>query len=132
MSSPDPIFAPRVPDDEVTRRCRAVLYGGDDEPRVIADDTAHAIVARRVTAVADLDATDGPIGAFIRTGSVPVLPGPHLWQKLYGAAFGTLPEDLKDQAGALAVYLGEHGGRGPVAGWPGQRLTCRPDGRLQK
>ena len=116
MATRDPMFAPRLSDAEVTRLCRdAAAIGGGRE---LTDVVAHAIVARRMTVVADLDVIDGPIGRFVRTGEVPVLPAPRLWWPLYGPMYGVLPDGAAVQAVVLSEYLAAHVGRGPVDGWP--------------
>jgi hypothetical protein len=114
VTSPDPLFTPRLPADEVTRRCADAAVCGD----VVPDDVAHAIVACRVAVVADPDVLDGPIGRFIRTGAVPRSPGPAIWWPLYGPMFIDLPAGVADVAASLSTYLTAHAGRGPVDGWP--------------
>lgn len=109
-------FLPLLSGPEVTRRCRDALNG--PLPHPVAHVVAHAIVAQRVTAVADLDVTDGPIGRFLRTGEVTNEPARHIWTPLFGRVCTFLPENLLVQAGALAVYLKANPGRGPVEGWP--------------
>ena len=116
MASTDPIFTPRVRDADVIDYCRAAFTVAGPHP--IAHVVAHAIVARRVTAVADLDITDGPAGRFIRTGAVPAEVVAQLWIPLFGRVYMHLPADLQVQADALAVYLRVNVGREAVAGWP--------------
>ena len=116
MAAPDPMFAPRLTDAEVIRQCRDALIRM--QPYVVPDIVAHAVVARRVTAVSDLDVTDGPIGRFLRTGEISACPARQIWTPLFGRVYTSLPEDLQAQAAVLAVYLRLRRPRGPVDGWP--------------
>jgi hypothetical protein len=119
VSSPDVLFVPQVSDAEVVRQCRSALRTVVNDARPsIPDVVAHAVVVRRATTVADLDIIDGAVGRFIRTGEVPAESARLIWRPLYGTVFSALPAGQQDQANALAVYLGHHAGRGPVAGWP--------------
>jgi hypothetical protein len=113
MASPDLLFAPRLTDAEVTRRCLAA----NDDGGTISHAVAHSLVARRVTIVADPHVTDGPIGRFVRTGEVPPL-STGIWWPLYGPMCSTLPAGMAAQAAALGNYLDARTDRSPVEGWP--------------
>lgn len=123
MTAPDsparellrPLRPLRTEDDVITH-CR--LHVDDPYRLLILDVYAHAIVAMRVTTVRDLDAIDGPIGEFLRTGAVPSSPRRRVWEPLYGTVYGTLPTNQRLMADMIGLYLEGHAGRGPVDGWP--------------
>lgn len=124
MSAPDSaareLLRPLRTEADVITHCR--LHVDDPFRLLIRDVYAHAIVAMRVTTVRTLDVTDGPIGAFLRTGEVPRSPRRSVWEPLYGTVYGALPTNQRLMADMLALYLEGHAGRGPVTGWP------NPDG----